>query len=86
MCASSHPASDFSRHLPYLKMAEFCVSCGCKVNARDKLCFKCSQKVPDNSPTTRRITPEEENASSSFSAKSLSQFVASKAEERSGFS
>ena len=28
VCASSHPALDFSRHLRYLKMAGFCVSCG----------------------------------------------------------
>ena len=78
MCASSHPASDFSRHLPYLKTAELWVSCGSKVNATDKVCFKCGHKVPDNSPTTRRITPEEENAPSSSLAKSLAQFVASK--------
>ena len=83
VCASSHPASDFSRHLPYQKMAEFCVFCVCKVNATDKFCFKCDHKVPDNSPT-RRITPEGENASSS-SARSQSQFVASKAEERRRF-
>ena len=85
MHASSHLASDFSRHLPYLKMAEFCESWGCNVNARDKFCFKCGHKVPENSPT-RQITPEEENASSSSSAKSLSQFVASKAEKRRRFS
>lgn len=81
-----HPCTDFSRHLPYLKMAEFCASCGGKVNATDKCCLKCGHEVPDNSPAIRRSTPEEGNASSSSWAKPLRQIVASKAEERKRFS
>ena len=55
-------------------MAEFCASCGGKVNATDK----CGHEVPDNSPAIRRSTPEEENASSSSWANSLPQIVVSK--------
>ena len=64
-------------------MAEFCVSCGSKVNCGDKFCFKCGAKVLSG----RESTSEEENASSSSSssAKPMSQFLASKAEERRGF-
>ena len=60
-------------------MAEFCVSCGSKVNCGDKFCFKCGAKVLSG----RESTSEQENASSS--AKPMSQFLASKAEKRSGF-
>ena len=67
-------------------MAAFCVSCGCRVNSGDKFCFKCGAKVSETSLSGRGSTPEEENASSSSSTKSLSQFLVSKAEERSGFS
>ena len=59
-------------------MAEFCVSCGSKVNCGDKFCFKCGAKVLSG----RESTSEQENASSS--AKPTSQFLASKAEERRG--
>ena len=58
-------------------MAAFCVSCGCRVNSGDKLCFKCGPKVPETSLSGRGSTPEEENASSSSSTKSLSQFLVS---------
>ena len=59
-------------------MAEFYVSCGSKVNCGDKFCFKCGAKVLSG----RESTSEQENASSS--AKPMSQFLASKAEERRG--
>ena len=73
----------FSRHFATSKMAEFCVSCGSKVNPGDKFCFKCSAKVAEIShPTARVSTPGDQRASSSSSTKSLSQYSASKAEER----
>ena len=67
-------------------MAAFCVPCGRRVNSGDKFCFKCGAKVPETSLCGRGSTPEEETALSSSSMKSLSQFLVSKAEERSGFS
>ena len=87
--ASSQPALDVFPPFPVSfsqKMAAFCVSCGCRVNSGDKFCFKCGAKVPESSLCGRGSTPEEENASSSSSTKSLYQFLVSKAEERSGFS
>ena len=65
-----------------LKMAEFCVSYGSKVNYSDKFCFKCGAKVLSG---RERTASEEENASSSSSGKPMSQFLASKVEERRGF-
>ena len=63
-------------------MAEFCVSCGSKLNPGDKFCFKCGSKVAGIAHSSGRVgTPENELASSS-STKSLSQYLASKAEER----
>ena len=48
----------------------------------DKFCFRCGSKVADIShPSARISTPEDESASSSSSTKSLSQYLASKAEE-----
>ena len=67
-------------------MAVFFVSCGCRVNSGAKFCFKCGAKVAETSLCGRGSTPEEEIPSSSSSTKSLSQFLVSKAEERSGFS
>ena len=67
-------------------MAAFCVSCGSKVNSGDKFCFKCGSKVPETSLSGRDSKLEEEQASSSSSTRSLSQFLAAKVEERSGFS
>ena len=73
----------FSRHFAASKMEEFCLSCGSKVNPGDKFCFKCGAKVAEIShPTARVSTPEDQRASSSSSTKSLSQYLASKAEER----
>ena len=68
------------------KMAAFCVSCGSKVNSGDKFCFKCGSKVPETSLSGRDSKLEEEQASSSSSTRSLSQFLTAKVEERSGFS
>ena len=80
-CASSQPVLDV-----FPKMAVFFVSCGCRVNSGAKFCFKCGAKVAETSLCGRGSTPEEEIPSSSSSTKSLSQFLVSKAEERSGFS
>jgi len=75
----------FSRHFAPSKMVEFCVSCGSKVNPRDKFCFKCGSKVAETShPSARISTPKDERALSSSSTRSLSQYLASKAEERRG--
>ena len=52
----------------------------------DKFCFKCGSKVPETSLSGRESKLEEEQASSSSSTGSLSQFLAAKGEERSGFS
>ena len=74
------------RHFAASKMAEFCVSCGSKVNPGDKFSFKCGSKGAEIShPSARISTPEDERASSSSSTKSLSQYLASKAEERRGY-
>ena len=43
----------FSRHFAASKMAEFCVSCGSKVNPGDKFCFKCGTKVAEISHLRR---------------------------------
>lgn len=56
------------------------------MNPGDKFCFKCGSKVPETSHSSVRIsTPEDERALSSSSTKSLSQYLASKVEERRGF-
>jgi len=53
------------------------------VNPGDKFCFKCGSKVAEISQPSGRVgTPEDERASSSSSTRSLSQYLASKAEER----
>ena len=53
------------------------------MNPGDIFCFKCSSKFAEiPHPSTRISTPEDEHVSSSSSAKSLSQYLASKAEER----
>ena len=66
--------------------AEFCVSCGSKVNHGDKFCFKCGAKVAEIShPNASVSTPEDQRASSTSSTKSLSQYLASKAEERRAY-
>lgn len=62
-------------------MAEFCVSCGSKVSCSDKFCFKYGAKVLSG----RESISEEENALYSSSRKPMSQFLASKAQERCGF-
>ena len=70
------------------KMAQICVfdSCGSKLNPGDKFCFKSGSKVAEISHRSARIsTAEDERASSSSSTKSLSQYLASKAEERKGY-
>ena len=64
---------------------DFCLvfdSCGSKVNpAGDKFCFKSGSKAAEISHRSARIsTPEDERASSSSSTQSLSQYLASKAE------
>ena len=56
------------------------------MNPGDKFCLKRGSKVAEIShPSTRISTPEDECASSSSSTKSLSQHLASKAEERKGY-
>jgi len=56
------------------------------VNLGDKLCFKCGPEVAEISHPSERIsTPEDERASSSSSTTSLSQYLASKAEDRRGY-
>ena len=47
----------FSRHFAASKMAEFCVSCGSKVNPGDKFCFKCGAKVAEISHATAKVHP-----------------------------
>ena len=55
------------------------------MNRGDKFCFKCGSKVSEISPSARVSTPEDQGASSSSSTKSLSQYLACKAEERRAY-
>ena len=56
------------------------------MNLGEKFRFKCGSKVAEIShPSARISTPEDERAASSSSTKSLSHYLASKAEERRGY-
>ena len=51
-----------------------------------EFCFKCGSKIAEIShPSARASTPENQCASSTSSTKSLSQYLASKAEERRAY-
>ena len=71
-------------------MADFCASCGSKVNAVDKFCFKCGSTVVKPSLNNENMQISESARSDEKATKSeiktIAQYMTSKAEERAGFS